>query len=595
MSAILAASLAGAIAGMLSLMSFLRKPNRDQPLATTPGTAYILENTVTHARLLPTPATHAFSYPTLALLLSLDALEAGALDLGRGWLFGYGGTAWRLTGLRSGAYLLPDAPSTPQSTSNSKSSGSNGVNESNESNGGTGSTGALIKAKLAEVLVRQGKEGARVWAWAETGDAWMLTMPSYVGHEGINPLTVYFCYARGEGEEGVDRADGALEWVVLEIHNTFGEKHVHVLEPGVGEEQSTPGYDHTWTFLRDFHVSPFNDRAGFYTVSIALPPPPRSPRLLSSPPRPKIRILLRTASPDAAHAPVPDKLKLTATLFARRAVPFTSGHLLRALARYPFALLLSFARILYHAGILHYKKGLDVFPRPDPKPAMQGWHLPAAQETEAEERVYGGIGWQPEGALEAYSRGLTERLLARRSEELGVRIELVSGDPSAPRRTFQPSAPTQEKAVRGDADLTIHYAAPRFFTTLLLSPSPEHMLLLGRAEDLFRVNSDSLFSQVFSSTSAKPIQSTSLTQWIRTSLLPTRFLASVPNATPARHPLDADRPLVNALAICALHLMDHLEKTVFTLFRARFVPGMEPWLRWDRTADLALAEHTLPS
>ncbi|KAL1938918.1 hypothetical protein VTO73DRAFT_11071 [Trametes versicolor] len=594
MSAVLVASLAVAFTGLLSLMSFLRSPVRKHDdLPGEPGAAYILENTVTHARLLPTPATHAFSYPTLALLLSLDALEAGVLDLGRGWLFGYGGTAWRLTGMRSGAYLLPDAPS-------SSDSKTNGSSESHESNGGSGNSrrkgnaGTSIKAKLAEVLVRQGKDGARVWAWAETGDAWMLTMPSYAGYEGINPLTVYFCYARSEEDQ-----DGALEWVVLEIHNTFGEKHVHVLEPGVGEEQSTPGYDHTWTFLRDFHVSPFNDRAGFYTVSIALPPPPRSPLLLSAPPRPKIRILLRTASPGPVPVPVPvpDKLKLTATLFARRAVPFTSAHLLRALARYPFALLLSFARILYHAGILHYKKGLDVFPRPDPKPAAQGWRSPASEETEAGERVYGGIGWQPEGALEAYARGLIEKLFARCSEELGVRIELVSGDPSVPRRTFQPSARAQEKDVQGEAYLTIHYAAPRFFSTLLLAPSPEHMLLVGRAEDLFRVNSQSLFSQVFSAASPSTTQdktSTSLTQWIRASLLPSRFLTAAPTGTPARHILDVDRPLLNALAICALHLMDHLEKTVFTLLRARFVPGMEPWLRWDRAADFALTEHTAP-
>lgn len=220
MSAVLVVSLAVALTGLLSLMSFLRSPTRqrDEQPSTT---AYILENTVTHARLLPTPATHAFSYPTLALLLSLDALEAGALDLGRGWLFGYGGTAWRVTGLRSGAYLLPDA----SSASNSGTHGIDGSNGDSRNEGRKGNTGNSIKAKLAEVLVRQGMDGARVWAWAETGDAWVLTMPSYVGYEGINPLTVYFCYARGEGEEG-EGEDGALEWVVLEVRTcvVFGAR-----------------------------------------------------------------------------------------------------------------------------------------------------------------------------------------------------------------------------------------------------------------------------------------------------------------------------------------------------------------------------------
>lgn len=40
-------------------------------------------------------------------------------------------------------------------------------------------------------------------------DAWMLTMPSYCGFEGINPLTVYFCYSRTRGDK--------LYAVVLEV------------------------------------------------------------------------------------------------------------------------------------------------------------------------------------------------------------------------------------------------------------------------------------------------------------------------------------------------------------------------------------------
>ena len=162
------------IAGVLGIYFFSR------PDATAmhapPNSAYILENQVTHARLLPTPSKHAFSYPTLALFLSLDALEEHALDLARGWFFGYGGTAWRVTGLRSGAYLLPDA----------------GADKGGKK---------TIKDKLREVLGRWGYDGELL------GRVWVLTMPSYMGYEGINPLTVHYCYER-EREE--------LAWVVLE-------------------------------------------------------------------------------------------------------------------------------------------------------------------------------------------------------------------------------------------------------------------------------------------------------------------------------------------------------------------------------------------
>lgn len=124
--------------------------------------AYLLHNQVTHARLLPANASNAFTYPTLAFLVSLDALEKGDLDLGYGWIFGYGGIWGRIVGLRSQPYLRKGAGS--------------------------------IKDKLEALLSDRGVlNGTNM-----LGDAWMLTMPSFLGFEGINPLTVYFCYD-GEG------------------------------------------------------------------------------------------------------------------------------------------------------------------------------------------------------------------------------------------------------------------------------------------------------------------------------------------------------------------------------------------------------------
>ncbi|KAI0659641.1 hypothetical protein C8Q70DRAFT_903425, partial [Cubamyces menziesii] len=549
--------------------------------------AYILENTISHARLLPKVSAHAFTYPTLAFLLSLDALESHKLDLAHGWLFGYGGTAWRITGLRSGAYLLPD------------------------STAASGPGSRNLKAKLADVLELHGLDRAKVQEWVASGDAWMLTMPSYLGYEGINPLTVYFCYD-SQGElycvvlevcitSGSSCAGRHLD---LKIHNTFGEKHVHVLRPGINEVLHCPlGFDHAWTFQRDFHVSPFNDRSGFYSVSVAVPPAPRSPVLAESPPRPKIRIHLHTDPPAEAKPEANDLgsgltrglLKLTATFTATRAYPLSSAGLLYALARYPFALLLSFARILYHAWILHYVKRLNVFPRPDPKPAAAGWRTVSSPQedvsaTTTERRIYGGVGWQPEGALEKYARRVVERLLAQRADDLGIVISLRSGDPSVGQQTFSPFSRENQQA-----GLAIHYTAPRFFSTLLLVPSAQHMLLLGRSEDLFRVNSEPLFLKVFAAPKTPP--RLPYTQKVRSWLLPRRFLLAAaaepdhPDAlrdvVPRAHPLDEDAPLANTLAICALHMMDRLEKVAFTAVRARFVPGLEPWGRWDRAARAA--------
>lgn len=157
---------------------------------------------------------------------------------------------------------------------------------------------------------------------------------------------------------------------------------VRVLRFSCIHREAACRYEHQWTFARDFHVSPFNDRLGHYRVSVSAPPAPSSPSHQSSPPRPKIRIHLHAPPAHSPPSPAPESdqtegqhpigpLKLRAILYARHAVPLTSATLLGAVARYPFALFLSFVRILYHAWILHYGKRLDVFPRPDPKPVMR--------------------------------------------------------------------------------------------------------------------------------------------------------------------------------------------------------------------------------
>lgn len=60
-------------------------------------------------------------------------------------------------------------------------------------------------------------------------------MPSFLGTEGINPLSVWLCYEKDDVEgRGKERK---LWTVILEVHNTFGERHVYVLETGKGEEE----------------------------------------------------------------------------------------------------------------------------------------------------------------------------------------------------------------------------------------------------------------------------------------------------------------------------------------------------------------------
>lgn len=83
-----------------------------------------------------------------------------------------------------------------------------------------------IKEKVLKVLEEQGVERE------EIGRVYLVTMPSYLGFQGINPLSVYYCYGKEDGE------DRRLNAVVLEVHNTFGERHVYVLRCNVEEDEN---------------------------------------------------------------------------------------------------------------------------------------------------------------------------------------------------------------------------------------------------------------------------------------------------------------------------------------------------------------------
>jgi DUF1365 family protein len=129
-----------------------------------------------HARHLPRPSRHAFSYPLLYLGVDVDALESGELDL-PGRLLGYSGRPWtKCLGLRTDGYLRP------------------------------GLEGLRKKTEL--LLAEQGL------GETDMSRIWLVTMPSFMGFEGINPLSVWYIYS--EKRE--------LTCVILEVHNTFGEK-----------------------------------------------------------------------------------------------------------------------------------------------------------------------------------------------------------------------------------------------------------------------------------------------------------------------------------------------------------------------------------
>jgi uncharacterized protein len=80
----------------------------------------------------------------------------------------------------------------------------------------------------------------------------MLAHARTLGHV-FDPLTLFW----------VLRPDGALKALVLEVHNTYGERHAYLVGVDAAGEA---------VLDKEFYVSPFNDTSGRYAVAVRLSP-----------------------------------------------------------------------------------------------------------------------------------------------------------------------------------------------------------------------------------------------------------------------------------------------------------------------------------
>jgi uncharacterized protein len=175
-----------------------------------------------------------------------------------------------------------------------------------------------IRQNLDAYLATQGVDlhGGRVL---------MLANARVLGYV-FNPLTVYWCH----------RADGTLECVLAEVHNTYRERHCYLLRPDAADRAET---------AKDFYVSPFLTVAGDYRMVLPVP----DDRL-------RISITLRQQGDTA----------LVATVTGSRR-PATPATLARMLLRHPLVPQRTSALIRRH-GIALWLRRLPVIPRPTHAP-----------------------------------------------------------------------------------------------------------------------------------------------------------------------------------------------------------------------------------
>jgi DUF1365 family protein len=171
-----------------------------------------------------------------------------------------------------------------------------------------------IRANVDSFLARHGVD-------LGGGQILMLTNARMLGYV-FNPLSVYWCH----------RADGALECVIAEVHNTYHQRHCYLLR--------TDGQGRA-AVAKEFYVSPFYPVDGGYRMTL---------------PEPGQRLAL-TIVLDRG-----DGHEFVASVRGTRADAST-GALLRAAARHPWATALVSGRIRWQ-GLKLYVRGLRPQPRP---------------------------------------------------------------------------------------------------------------------------------------------------------------------------------------------------------------------------------------
>mgnify|MGYP006286118551 CR=1 FL=1 len=267
-------------------------------------TAHLGVGEVRHARTRPRP--HAFAYPTFFLWLPMRQLDQAS--------------AWGLSVNRWGWASFHDCD--------------HGDGRGPERGGALGWLDELLKAHRIEDA---------------NGEIWLHCYPRVLGY-AFKPVSFWHCHS----------PDGSLRAIVVEVNNTFGERHCYVLDrPRLGQ---------TLCADKHFHVSPFCEVKGQYRF--------RFMRTLTRDPE---RMVVRIEHCDELGL-------LLQTSVSGQLEPMTPESLRRAVCRFPLLSLGVMARIHWQALRLWLKR-VPFFTKPNP---------PVHSTTMAHPELQGVLPTQPE-------------------------------------------------------------------------------------------------------------------------------------------------------------------------------------------------------
>lgn len=187
-----------------------------------------------------------------------------------------------------------------------------------------------IRDKLKDLL-----KSRTSFSLSKEDKVFLLTSARVFGHV-FNPISFYFIYS----------SSGKLLLTAAEVNNTFGDKHLYVLE----NQQNPQDFPVKHKTTKALHVSPFFEMSGEYSFSFS-----DIRKELD------ISIILSNNGSKALKARMwqlaaPKELK--------------DFNLLRTWLFHPLAPNMTYPRIIRQAMSLYFLKGLPVFSRPEPSDPM---------------------------------------------------------------------------------------------------------------------------------------------------------------------------------------------------------------------------------
>jgi len=180
-----------------------------------------------------------------------------------------------------------------------------------------------IKEQLEEFMVNESSDERII----------LVSSPRYLGM-AFNPVNFFLKIG----------SDGLIKEALVEVNNTFGDRHLYLLE---NLTRDSKGYLNAIS-SKAFHVSPYNPIEGHYKFKFKLTP---DTIFLGIDLYENEQCKMKTYMSGHSHA-------------------LNSPNLIKHCLLHPLDTALNaMPRILFQAGILHFKKHLPIFERPKPNSA----------------------------------------------------------------------------------------------------------------------------------------------------------------------------------------------------------------------------------